>query len=537
MSARWVGIILLLMGGQAAGQGLSESHFKFVTARNVYTAVAASFGGSMPKPPLVMVPTQSKKRVIARYVGGVVEIDETVYDLCRGFGADSLAALACVLGHELAHYYLRHTSSESFSQLLIKPLAEVSTDRQKETAMIESQADYHGAFQGFLAGYPTYRVIAALYEKIYQAYHLPEKVPGYPSRQDRIAIAGEKATAIARMAPLVETARFLVVKGDYTSAARCYKYLLTQFPSQQMYNNLGVCYLQQAATHFVDEQAAFAYPFELDPVNRLLNIHTRGDRVDATAREALLSHAQENFQQAIHLDNTYASAHINLATVQSLQNVPSASIGTIDLLQRYTEGELPANAYLVRGIAYVRNEQLDAAGLDFEKARQGSAFQSDYNYALFQQLKRSWWEGLEEWIQDYFSSAPQPSKARPLPPATAFGNHRPVSPAAFKPVVTLPFPDPVSVHHYQELGFSYVKIETASQQLELVASGSMVSADRWKGKTVREWLKKYRPADVTFVFSQGYEMHLYRQNRIILESKDNIITGWMIWQSAPLNSK
>ena len=37
-----------------------------------------------------------------------INLGEKIYDICASFGADSLNALALVLGHELAHFYKDH---------------------------------------------------------------------------------------------------------------------------------------------------------------------------------------------------------------------------------------------------------------------------------------------------------------------------------------------------------------------------------------------------------------------------------------------
>lgn len=37
-----------------------------------------------------------------------IGLEEKAYDICISFGADSLNALAALLGHELVHYFEKH---------------------------------------------------------------------------------------------------------------------------------------------------------------------------------------------------------------------------------------------------------------------------------------------------------------------------------------------------------------------------------------------------------------------------------------------
>jgi len=72
----------------------------------VFDNIVNAYGSSKSEPTLKILPKKSPK-VIARYVAdkATIEIDETLLDLCMGFGKDSANALSVVLSHELAHYY------------------------------------------------------------------------------------------------------------------------------------------------------------------------------------------------------------------------------------------------------------------------------------------------------------------------------------------------------------------------------------------------------------------------------------------------
>ena len=78
------------------------------------------------------------------------------HDLCRAQGPDSLAALAALLGHELAHYYEDHGWIGDFGNGFADLEVAQSLKRQKRSpekvVEIETQADYFGGFYGYVAG-------------------------------------------------------------------------------------------------------------------------------------------------------------------------------------------------------------------------------------------------------------------------------------------------------------------------------------------------------------------------------------------------
>ncbi|MCU0355461.1 MAG: M48 family metalloprotease [Cytophagales bacterium] len=509
----------------AAAQTLPTTHYKYNVAQAVMSDVAAAFGNNRPRPELAVLSKKSPKRVIARYVNGRIEMDELLYDLCRTFGADSAAALACVLGHELAHHYRNHIGSESFSAMLSQNPAENSKTH-------EAEADYYGVFYGFVAGYDTYSVIAPLYKRIYQAYRLPDNAAGYPSEDERIRIARQKADETKPLAQVLETGKVLFLKGDYPSAARCFRHVLDQFPAREIYNNLGVCYLSQAAYLFTDRDMPFAFPFELDPTNRLLGGQGRGlTDTDAARRTDLLEKAEVCFRQALALDNAYAPVYVNLSVVQVMQGVPSAAVGTIDLLARQTGDGLPPNAYLMRGIALVKNQQMSVADRDFTQAARLGAFRADYNLQLYRRLNRSVWDEVAEWIHSYL--APAQKAAKPLPSLQPKWDNN-----ALKNTVSLTrlaAPDPVYLHQNTTENAAWTRVETATQEVSVMRT--LPSAKQpWIGSRISDWLGKFRAPDALFV-ADRVSYYVYRQSRLLLEVKNQRITAWTAWQTTPLAAK
>jgi len=186
---------------------LTPDYAKYHVTQQVCQQLAIAFGERrMPK--LTMITDPNSHR-IAQFVSKPepeLFLDEKLYDICRGFGPDSLAALSIVLGHELAHYYGKHADWFGFAQLA-KGLHPTPVQTE-QTMVLEAQADMQGVYRSFLAGYDTYRLVKPLYSAIYNSYHLPAQMPGYPSREERIRLIDEQAGKAHTLGMAFETGLF-----------------------------------------------------------------------------------------------------------------------------------------------------------------------------------------------------------------------------------------------------------------------------------------------------------------------------------------
>ncbi len=373
-------LLLLLLppaGGQAQ-QKLPVTHPKYQATDRVFQSLVNAFASSSGRPALEILAKGSGKRVVAVYTAqpvGKVSVDEELYDLCRQLGRDSTTALAAILGHELAHYYRRHTHANSFGKTAPGASADPEALRR-----IESEADHYSIFYCTLAGYPTARAFPAIVDKIYQYYQLPGQLAGYPSLAERKRAYEAVSQALAHKLVAFEAGRFLYAVQNYEGAALCFKDLLNDFPSREMHNNLAVCRLQQVLHALPAREHPFRYPVEFDSHTRLRTL-TRGE----LPVEPLLDEAIASLQQAIRMDPGYLPAQVNLACAYSLQGNQYLAIGTINAIARK---ELTADALTMRGIAYYRNDEPRKARPDFAQARQLGGLESDDNLAVFDKLTR-----------------------------------------------------------------------------------------------------------------------------------------------------
>ena len=105
-------LLALLVCHRAAGaQALSDSHPKHITAQRVFDDLVRAIGDGRTAPKLRLVASGSGGALKVAWYSpkkNRLTIEEKAFDLAAAMGADSLNALAALIGHELAHFYKDH---------------------------------------------------------------------------------------------------------------------------------------------------------------------------------------------------------------------------------------------------------------------------------------------------------------------------------------------------------------------------------------------------------------------------------------------
>ncbi|MCB9289183.1 MAG: hypothetical protein H6560_17875 [Lewinellaceae bacterium] len=296
--------------GVQPGSGVPE--YKYEVVASVYQKLVEARGDfRMPAPELVMNDGQlyvawmnSKK--------GLVGLEEKAYDICTSFGADSLNALAALLAHELTHYYEKHNWTRHFSRNNANTQAGEQLANVEEGLKLEVQSDYLGGFLALSAGFRAYGIIPRLLPEIYKGYILPEEIPGYPSLSDRVTFANNAMEQLQKLQLAFDVANYLAVVEAYEPAYDYYRFILRDFQSRELYNNLGVLRVLEALKYTSKEDMPYALPLELDLESRL-GPGKRGFGDNAEKRAALLEAAIDAFSRAELLDEKYTTAWVNKA--------------------------------------------------------------------------------------------------------------------------------------------------------------------------------------------------------------------------------
>lgn len=284
---------------------------KYEAANAVYQKLVAARGDFRYPAPTFKLSKANVEGAKMDFDDQAITLEEQAYDVCASFGQDRDAALAIILGHELIHFYEKHNWRKSFVRDYQKLNIGSKLSTLQDDIIHETQSDYLGGFLAYSAGYPLFDKGPDLIKGMYTAYHLPDTISIYPSLQDRQALSAFTIKKLGLLIDAFNTANWLTALGEYANARKCYQYVLNNYQSREIYNNVGVTMLLQVLD---EDRPRLFYPVELD-----LSSHaSKGSSGFAKVREKLLQAAILQFDAAISLDPDYAPAYLNKACAYAL---------------------------------------------------------------------------------------------------------------------------------------------------------------------------------------------------------------------------
>lgn len=348
------------------------SDHKFETATMVFDSLLAGLGDSRLLAPSLVMSSKEQYVAWAQPERAEIGLEELAYDICVSFGADSLNALAALLTHELVHYYEKHDWTRHF----ISDNEDLSTaqklEKLEEGLKLETQADFMGGFWAYSVGFDVNGVMPELLKSVYAetGYDLPEEINGYPSLQDRIAMCETSMKRLGALEVVFEMANYLNVLEYYEDAELYYRYILRDFQSRDIYNNIGVTTLLSALTYFTKEELPYGLPIELDPKSRLERNKTRDmDQTRLRERKTRIARALKYFDQAISLDKHYAPAFLNnAAAFVLLQDWEAANSWIKKASKEDLNEKMKADLLVLKGVIAAQQEDPDGAREWWEKA-------------------------------------------------------------------------------------------------------------------------------------------------------------------------
>ena len=279
------------------------------------------------KPALSM--SSENVKVAAYYPSkNIVYLDEKAWDICRSMGRDSLAALAFIFGHELAHAFQTDIRDRHLKTNFLAYDRNFSGDIRTEKT-----ADVQGVFNAWLAGYDVVKVMPVILDKIYDAYGLKGKnLPGYPSLDERQKSCAEVQKLAENLLDLFESANYLMSIGQPNLAITSYEHILQWYQGREVWNNLGIASCLAAQAYWVPDADKFVYPLEADWAGKLAQAAARGeqsgggDALLQPLRKALLDRADEAFTEAGKADPGYLTAAINRVSVLNMLGKPTQAL-------------------------------------------------------------------------------------------------------------------------------------------------------------------------------------------------------------------
>ncbi len=272
-----------------------------------------------------------------------ITLEKKAYDICKKYGDDAIAFL---LGHELTHYYEKHAWKSAFAKensdlKLGKTLRSIDDQVANET-----EADYLGGFLCYTAGFGLFEKGDEIIRDLYTGYGLSEELPGYPSLNDRVALAKRSATKLKSMVDVFDMANILLATGRYREALAYYNYILNYYQSSEIYNNVGVAAVMSAMELFGPEDLKFKYVTQLD-----VNFKGSKDIGDGDEISILLNEAIHHFNAAINLDPNYATAYLNKANAYTLlKDFTKAKFYLLEEAKPVAEKSLESNQKILTDI-------------------------------------------------------------------------------------------------------------------------------------------------------------------------------------------
>ena len=365
--------VLLLSRLSAFGQDNNKRQIQ-----TVFKQLVAVYGSAKPAPKFVI--RNKKSQQPAEYRAQPVPtifIDSRVFALCKKFEKDSLNALSVIISHELAHYYGDHTfctdyavatrkQNKTLAPKLIK--ASLISSIEKET-----EADQKGFFYAAAAGFSPFNLYPKFITQLYKTYKLPDNLPGYPSRQERITMAKNAEKKAIKLHGFFKVGLNAMQTKQYDKAIQAFETANSFIPFRENYNNIGVAKTRKAlllkpkTLEEYNYPDRFLYPLEIENKSRLAQDVTRTLDDDSDIMHQLLKGAQKDFQEAIRLDPDFTKGNINLACVYDLLDNPMAALGKIKELpleQQNTKG-----AQRILAIAYYNIDMEEKAEVIWGKLK------------------------------------------------------------------------------------------------------------------------------------------------------------------------
>lgn len=230
--------------------------------------------------------------------------------------------LAYILGHELAHHYLSHSwmantglgYSSSIGNYIEENSPMYSKDQRK---LSESQADLYAGFYGMISGYNTLANAKQTLESVYDAYKLPKVISGYPSYDERIEIIDSKIDNANDLALVFEMGNILLLNKNYELSKYCYEFILKQFNSREIYNNLGLSYLLYGVSISDESINSLLFPISLDQTTRAKVSVTRSGDLTYNPTQ-MFEVALKQFIKAQNLDSKYQPVKQNIIVAEFL---------------------------------------------------------------------------------------------------------------------------------------------------------------------------------------------------------------------------
>lgn len=371
-------------------------------------------------PRLFIINSQKGIYAVALPDGGIV-INRKTLDICySGAGKETgNRRMAFVLGHELAHMANNDfIHKEAFQALekwgntkAVKELKKYfyPPGKERETGEIKKRellADRMGAFYAAMAGYD---VGGLFFEKdnfltqwagqtgIGMLY---DDAGRHPSLEERLVFLRTQLKEVPHHLELFNAGVLLLQVGSYHDAAAAFREFSKHYPAREVYNNIGVCYLNLALRHLSLKSGEDYFRFRLSTV---IDNSTSAETFHTTRGEYLkdkdfcmyIGKAEDFLRRAAAVDKYDRACRYNLSAVLILKREYAEAQALCNkILENDPTDVFALNNKAVAFYYYGKEEGLDTAQkaiqlLETAHKLNARCFEVLYNLASLKQERKS----------------------------------------------------------------------------------------------------------------------------------------------------
>lgn len=241
----------------------------------VFTKLVAALGlESLPELQI----TNSKARGPASYSKRTIYIHDGLMEVLSGERVED--AMSYVLAHELAHHERNHLCSH-FAKKVSATTDWAEERSTKEQAIanskrIETEADTYAGLYGHIAGCRPLDVAEETLDRIYEAYDIPDSLPGYPTLDERKVIAARSREEFNQVAKAYDAAWIALATGEYAAASHLLTTIIVdaEYESPEMHGLLALAQFLDAVKSLSNPKLSqWSWPIQMQ---RDTNSRTRG---------------------------------------------------------------------------------------------------------------------------------------------------------------------------------------------------------------------------------------------------------------------
>lgn len=279
--------------------------------------------------------------------------------------------IAFILGHELAH--LANRDFGSYKTLLaLQEEGDKKTQKELykffETSPTyekgkELAADSKGAMLAAMAGYKIAPLLGGKNSFLRQWVKRVGENPSYPEVEKRVKSVQIQLQAVKEKVRLFKAGILFLQMGKYADGAAAFREFSSFYPAREVFNNIGVCYLNSALDRLFREFGEEYFRFRLSTAIDYstapddFKFRGEGDYLKDKYISKNLNRAEEYFQLAVRRDPNNRACRYNLSALLILKREYAAALAQCNDILKEDEYDVKALNNKIIALYYLGKEE------------------------------------------------------------------------------------------------------------------------------------------------------------------------------------